>query len=270
MNRENIVTYNYLEDFINKIRSKGRYSFTWSEAKNQFDISDKALNQALYRLKTKKMIAQVRKGFYAIITPEYSNRGMIPVNLFVDDLMKSLNKRYYVGLLSAAALHGASHQQPMEYFIITEKPALRNIKNKKLKINFFVKKHWSDEDLIQKKTDAGYINVSTPELTALDLFYYLDSFGINRIVTIIQELMEEIKVSTLSKTAKNYPQVSAIQRLGFLLDKELHNEKLAEPLLKIVTERKHQLVPLALNKTKEGSIDEKWKVIQNIQIESDL
>lgn len=270
MSRQSTVTYNYLEDFINKIRSKGRYSFTWIEAKNQFDISDKALNQALYRLKAKKMIAQIRKGFYAIITPEYSNRGMLPVNLFVDDMMKALNKRYYVGLLSAAALHGASHQQPMEYFIVTEKPALRNIKNKKLKINFFVKKHWSDEDIIQKKTDAGYINVSTPELTALDLFYYLDSFGINKIVTIIQELMAEIKISNLAKTAKYYPQVSAIQRLGYLLDKELDNKKLAEPLMKIAIERKHQLVPLALNKTKKGTVDEKWKVIQNIQIESDL
>jgi predicted transcriptional regulator of viral defense system len=160
------ISYNYLEDYLNKIRSQGRYAFTWLEVKEQFDISDKALNQTLYRLKSKKRIAQIRKGFYAIITPEYSNYGMLPVNLFIDDMMKSLNKRYYVGLISAAALHGAAHQQPMEYYVITEKPALRDIKNKKLKINFYVKKEWVDEDVMQKKTDAGYINVSSPELTA--------------------------------------------------------------------------------------------------------
>ncbi|MEI9912620.1 MAG: type IV toxin-antitoxin system AbiEi family antitoxin [Bacteroidota bacterium] len=114
-------SYNYLEDYLNKIRSQGRYAFTWIELKDQFDISDKALNQTLYRLKIKKKIAQIRKGFYAIITPEYSRQGMLPVNLFIDDLMKSLNKRYYVGLISAAALHGAAHQQPMEFFVITEK-----------------------------------------------------------------------------------------------------------------------------------------------------
>ncbi|MET0637788.1 MAG: type IV toxin-antitoxin system AbiEi family antitoxin [Chitinophagaceae bacterium] len=65
--------------------------------------------------------------------------------------MNSLNKKYYVGLLSAAALYGAAHQQPMEFFVITEKPALRNIKSKKLKINFYVKKQWATEDIIQKK-----------------------------------------------------------------------------------------------------------------------
>lgn len=268
--KESAVTYNYLEDYLNKIRSKGRYSFTWAEAKKQFDVSDKALNQAIYRLKAKKTVAQIRKGFYAIITPEYSNRGMIPANLFIDDMMKSLNKRYYIGLISAAALYGASHQQPMEFFVVTGKPAMRDIKNKKLKINFYVKKQWLDEDIIQKKTEAGYINVSSPELTALDLFYYLDSFGINKIVTILQELVDEIKISNLIKTAKNYPQISAIQRLGFLLDKELNNERLSDPLLKIVNERNHQIVPLALNKGKEGVVDEKWKIICNIKVESDL
>lgn len=124
-------TNNYLEDYLIKVRSKGKYSFTWSEAKAQFDISDKALNQSIYRLKTKKRVAQIRKGFYAIIAPEYSNSGMIPVHLFIDDIMKSLNIHYYVGLISAAALHGTAHQQPMEYFVITEKPAMRDIKNKK-------------------------------------------------------------------------------------------------------------------------------------------
>jgi hypothetical protein len=43
---------------------------------------------------------------------------MLPINLFIDDMMKSLNKRYYVGLISAAALHGAAHQKPMEYYVI--------------------------------------------------------------------------------------------------------------------------------------------------------
>lgn len=263
-------TNNYLEDYLNRVRSKGRYSFTWSEAKSQFDISDKALNQSLYRLKAKKRVAQIRHGFYAIITPEHSSRGMIPVHLFIDDMMKSLGRRYYVGLISAAALHGAAHQQPMEYFVVTEKPALRDIKNKKLKINFYVKKDWSDDDIIQKKTEAGYINVSSPELTALDLFYYQESFGINKITSILKELVEEMKVANLIKTAKNYPQTPSIQRLGYLLDKELGNTKLSKPLFKILSDRKHVTVPLSIDKNKEGKVDEKWKVIKNMKVESDL
>lgn len=264
------LQYNYLEDFINKIRSVGRYSFSLAEIKQQFDTSDKAISQNLYRLKTKKQVAQIRKGFYAIITPEYSHQGMIPPTLFIDDLMQSLNKRYYIGLLSAAALHGAAHQQPMEFFVITEKPALRKINTKKLKIIFYVKKDWADEDIINKKTDSGNIKVSTPELTALDLLYYNNNIGINNTATVLKELMTEIKPAELTKTAKRYPQVAAIQKLGYLLDKEIGNEKLADALSKALSSKIIFPVALSSQKSKAAAVDEKWKVIKNVQIESDL
>ncbi|MBN8687721.1 MAG: type IV toxin-antitoxin system AbiEi family antitoxin [Chitinophagales bacterium] len=264
------VQYKYLEDFIHKVRSIGRYSFSLAEVKEKFPISDKAIHQSLYRLKVKSQIAQIRKGFYAIISPEYSNQGMVPPPLFIDDLMRSLNKRYYVGLLSAAALHGAAHQQPMEFFVITEKPALRKINSKKLKLNFYIKKDWGDEDIIKKKTDAGNINVSTPELTALDLLYYTDNIGINNTVSILKELLSEIKPSELTNTAKRYPQTAAIQRLGYLLDKELANEKLSDALIKALKGRNIFPVSLSNQKSKSAEIDDKWKVIKNINIESDL
>lgn len=171
----NEVKYANLEDFINEVRAKGRYSFALDELKSIFDQSDKAVNQSLFRLKNKRKIAQIRKGYYAILSPEFSRQQMVPPYLFIDDLMHSLKKPYYVGLLSAAALYGAAHQQPMEYFVIVKRPALRDIKNKKIKINFFVKKQWRKQDIVQKKTDAGYINVSSPELTTLDLLYYIEA-----------------------------------------------------------------------------------------------
>jgi predicted transcriptional regulator of viral defense system len=153
---------------------------------------------------------------------------------------------------------------------VTERPALRAIKNKKLKINFFVKKEWLDEDVIQKKTDSGYINVSSPELTALDLLYYLETIGLNRALTILQELSTEIKVTNLVKVAKRYPQTVAIQRLGYLLDKELHHHKFAEPLLKVLNDRKYFPASLSLSKNSGGEIDSQWKVIKNAIPDSDL
>lgn len=35
--------------------------------------------------------------------------------------MKFLGQPYYVGLLSAAALHGAAHHQPQEFQVVTNK-----------------------------------------------------------------------------------------------------------------------------------------------------
>ena len=265
-----VQTYNYLEDYLDAVRAKGRYAFTLDELKDKFDITDKAILQNLYRLKFKKKIVQIRKGFYTLLPAEYSNYGIIPSNMFIDDMMLSLNKKYYLGLISAAAIHGASHQQSMETFVITEKPALRDIRNKKLKINFLVKNEWNKEDVKQVKTDAGYINVSSPELTALDLLYYVDKLGINRVITILKELIEVIKPSTLSRTAKNYSQTAAVQRLGYLLEYELGNEKLSQALYSTIADKKGTNIPLMPGKNKSGNTNTKWRIINNINIESDL
>lgn len=268
--KKKVATTHNLDSFLTSVRTKGRYCFGLEELKTTLQLSDKAANQALFRAKSKSKIVQVRKGFYAILTPEYSNRGMLPANLFIDDMMALLHKRYYIGLLSAAALHGAAHQQPMETFVITQKPALRQIKNKNLKINFMVKKDWANEFIVKKKTEAGYINVSSAELTALDLFYYTGVVSVNNIVTILTELMEEIKAPQLQKAASEFPQVAAIQRLGFIMDDILKNEKLAAALERAVKNKKTFPVALTNSKVKEGRFNDKWKVFQNTTIEADI
>lgn len=268
--RTEVQSYNYLEEYIDAVRAKGRYAFTLEELKDKFEITDKALLQSLYRLKLKNKIVQIRKGFYTLLPAEYSNYGVIPSNMFIDDMMVSLNKKYYLGLISAAAINGASHQQSMETFVITEKPALRDIKNKKLKINFLVKNEWNKEDIKQIKTDAGYINVSSPELTALDLLYYVDKLGMNRVITILKELIEEMKPSILTRTAKKYSQTAAVQRLGYLLEYELGNEKLSQAIYQTIADKKGTNIPLMPGKNKKGNTNTKWRIINNINIESDL
>jgi predicted transcriptional regulator of viral defense system len=182
--------------------------------------------------------------------------------------MKSLDKPYYVGLLSAAALHGAAHQQPMGYTVITQSPAPRSID--RLKIVFFSRQDFLQDGIIQKKTPAGYINVSSPELTALDFFDYIHKFGINRITTVLQELAEAMKPAPLLKIARKYPNTAAIQRLGYILEQEASAEKLSDSLWKALNERTCFPVPLSPQKEKRGEIDGKWKIIKNMKIESDL
>lgn len=256
--------------FLLELQSIGRYSFSFEELRARFSMSEEALLQGIYRYKTKNQIAQIRKGYYAIIPPEYSKQGMLSPYLFIDDLMKTLNKTYYVALLSAAALHGAAHQQPMEFFVITETPAPRSINNKKLKISFISKNKWEQGDIVQKTTKTGYINVSSPELTALDLLAYIEKIGINRAMTILQELAPIMKVSVLSRTAKRYPSTSVIQRLGYLLGSVLNEKQLADALQKVLSNRIVVPVLLIVQKQKQGEMDENWKVIINSDIESDL
>ncbi len=264
------TTYNYLERYLNNIRSQGRYSFTLEELQQEFNLSYRAIKQNLYRLKLKKAIAQVRQGFYVVIPPEYSNQGMLPPTMFIDDLMKSLNKHYYISHLSAAAMFGAAHQQPMVFTVTTETPAPRSIKTKKLIIDFYSKKLWPKEGVIQKKTNAGYVSVSLPELTALDLLEKSHIFGINRIATILNELSEEMNSSNLINIASQFTNNAAIQRLGFILEKVVKNEKLTENLWKVLSKRKFSTIPLSPKKEKRGTSTNRWKVIENMKIESDI
>jgi len=261
--------YNYIEDYLLTVRSRGCYTVTQNELLERFYISPKALNQSLFRLKSKKQIAQIRKGFYAIIPPEYSHQGMLPVYLFADDLMKSLKKNYYLGFYSAAAIHGAGHQQPMESQIIIERPALREIKNDKLSISFFTRNKWNTSDIIDKKTDAGYVKVSSPELTALDLVSYSSKIGgLNRMLPILEDLAEIMKPSKLYRTAKRYNKITVVQRLGFLLNTVIGSGELSAALKKLLRESDYNIIPLSIvHKNKEGEVNTDWKIIINSDLQ---
>lgn len=266
------TNYAYLEDFINELRSNGRYAFSLQEVRNQFDQSDQAIKKALQRLKKKKEIALIRNEFYVVITPEYRSKGILPPSLFISELMKFLEKDYYIGLLNAASYYGAAHQQPQSFSVITMKPSLRNINNDNLKINFYIKKEWSKDDIIQKKVDTGYINVSSPELTALDLVCYFDhAGGLNRIATVLEELCESIDATKLLDISKRYSPITAIQRLGFLLEEILDMRDLSDPIKEHLKTVKYFPILLRPQKEKTEMITgNDWKVVQNIEIETDL
>lgn len=264
--------YGYIEEFIGNLRSEGRYAFCVKELRDKFDQSDEAIKKALQRLKKKKQVALIRNEFYVVITPEYSNKGILPPSLFIDALMKFLQKDYYVGLLNAASYYGAAHQQPQSYSVITTKPSLRNINKDNLKINFYTKKEWHKEDITKRKVNTGYLNVSTPELTALDLVNYFEqSGGLNRVTTILEELCETIDVIKLIDAVKRYSPISAIQRIGFLLEEILNKRDLSNPIKDYLQTVKYFPVLLRPQKGKhEMTTGNVWKVVQNVQIEIDL
>jgi len=263
------TSYNDWNLLFNNYLKHGKYTFTYEEISKQFSLSDTAISLQLLYYSRKKRIFQIRKGFYGILTSENSAGGILPFDLFIDSLMKHLNKPYYVALLSAAALHGAAHQKPMVDFVISQTPAPRSIVNKKMKLYFVSKNLWEQSGIVQMKTRAGYINVSSPELTAFDLVIYSSKFGVNRVATVLQELYEVMKPVALKRIAE-MQETATVQRLGYILDRIVENERLSNVLLKILENRKVFPVPLSVKKPKRGEIDEKWKIIINMQIETDL
>ena len=55
----------------------------------------------------KRRLVVPRRGFFVIVPLEYRQSAAPPPDWYIDALMKSCGRQYYVGLLSAAALHGA-------------------------------------------------------------------------------------------------------------------------------------------------------------------
>jgi predicted transcriptional regulator of viral defense system len=69
------------------------------------------------------------------------------------------------------------------------------------------------------KTDAGAMNVSSPELTALDLLRYPHAAGgVDHIATTLSDLGASIDARKLAALSSVFER-SVVQRLGFLLDR---------------------------------------------------
>jgi predicted transcriptional regulator of viral defense system len=262
--------YEYIDDYLLKIRSKGRFSFTFEELNSTFNSSEQAIRKKLYRLKADNKIAIIRKDFYAVLPPEYAKNGSLPVFMYIDDLMKYLERDYYLGLYTAASLYGAAHQQPMEYQVIVQSP-MRAIVENNTRINFLVRKAWDQDGIEKKNSAAGYFNVSSPELTALDFMSFNGKIGgISRIVPILGELIEEIKPSRMYKIASGYPQISSLQRLGYLYDKIFDRQDLAISIQRALKGKAIQNILLSIASPRQSNIDRDWKVDVNVIIENDL
>jgi predicted transcriptional regulator of viral defense system len=264
-----------IKDWIDDLQKRGRMSFSRQEVVTNFPLlSEQAIRNALNRLATKNSIVSVWKGFYVIVSLKYALRKILPPELYIDDLMKFLNRPYYVGLLNAAAFYGAAHQQPQQFSVLSILPALRDTTKKDIRINFVatrkdIPRRW----LKPFKTETGLVQVSSPELTATDLITYQKEVGgLNRTSTVLSELAESLNFTKLDNDFFEYVPKSTIQRLGYLLEHPLEQNILANTLYEKAQKFncKFQQIPLKYcNKTEHCKVDTKWKIIINEQIDID-
>ncbi len=261
-----------VKNYIKELLSFEEYSFSWSELKNYSDKSDIALRRELFRLTTKNEIINLRRDFYLIIPPRYSALGRLPLDLYADKLFKFLKKDYYIGLFSAAKYHGAAHQQVQKDYILSSPPALLDISKKNIKLEFHTVSVWPEKNVLDKRSDAGIFKISSPALTAADLINnQLKIGGINRIFTVIEELSEEIILSDLKELLSWYPNVSNLQRLGFILEQVKSDQEILKIVYDHISSKGFYPVLLSPEKGKKaGAVNNRWKVDVNIKPESDL
>lgn len=216
--------------------SDGRVVFSREDALRELGISKHAFLAAAERQQRRKHLIHPQNGFYIIVPPQYLAWEAPPPTWYIDGLMQHKHYRYYVGLLKAAELHGASHQAVMEFQVITGKQ-LPRIRIGRSAIAFYYRKNMSavTNAIEERKTDTGNMKVSSIELTLLDLIRYPHGGGgLDNVVTVLSELSDRINPSKLSKISSAFER-SIVQRLGYLLDRFAKRE-LTRPLFKAISQ----------------------------------
>jgi predicted transcriptional regulator of viral defense system len=259
-------TARWVEDLL----TNGRYTFSRKEIQRALGISPRAAYLALHRMVKDTRLVMPKSGFYVVVDPQYRTVGTPPAHWFIHSFMEYLKTPYYVGLLSAAELHGAAHHRPQEFQVMlpskTARPRPITIKN--LRIRFFSKNLFDRSETTQVKTPTGYETVSTPETTAWDLVrYYKSAGGLDNVITVLSELGEKIDAGKLLTIAKRHEDSFVARRLGWLLDR-VGQKNLTLGLLKWVGDKDVPCIPLdSSERLEKAPQDKKWRVLVNTKLE---
>jgi len=257
-----------LNKWVEGIQARGYYSFSREQAEADTGRSFVATQSALRRLKEQGRIVSPRRGFYVLVPAEYREIGSPPASWFVDDLMRHIGQPYYVGLLSAAAIHGAAHQQPMTFQVVTDRPT-RAVRIGKVQLGFSMNRHMELLPVTVRQTETGTMRLATPETTAYDLVRYPAEAGHwNNVAMVLSELAESLVAKRLVQVAP-LVRVPDVQRLGHLLD-VLGFDGLTGSLVEWLKRRSPRALPLQSGAGTEGEFDCRWKVWTNVELEVDL
>ena len=260
--------------WINQRAMRGKNFFTKEDFRSAFqNVSDISLSVALNRLADGQWIMSPWQNFYVVMPIQYKLKGVVPPSFYIDDLMSFLGRNYYVSLLSAAALNGAGHQRSMSFFVTADGAPLRNGVRNGTKILLSKRKTIDMRWVRQVRTEGGYMNVSAPLMTILDLIMDENKIGgLSRAAEVIAELTETLVFDeTYMDLFRDYSP-SVLQRLGHILS-NLGQVEMEDKLFAICTKMglKFRYVKLKASKESlEGDLrDDKWKVIINEKIEID-
>jgi predicted transcriptional regulator of viral defense system len=266
----------HFKEYIKTVRAKGHQAFTTTQALSDLGISRNALNCGMYKLKKSGDIISPARNLYVIVPPEYQNLGGLPADELIPMLMRHWGLHYYVGLLSAALYHGASHQKPQLFQVVTGKQ-LKSLTFGKVKITF-IYKHSLTHSPTQKFTvKTGYLDIATPELTVMDLLLYPQhAGGLNHIATVLSELIETVIPEKMMELITSSGEKAWIQRLGYILEhiepmETKNRDKLVALIQDYLVGQPKSLIALAPElPTKSMPRNYRWMIIENTNIESDL
>ena len=256
-----------LQECIRGYIKNGKFFFTQEEALAKTGLEPELFWVQAHRLVKRGSIKRLRSSFFMIIPDEYLNFGSLPTHWIIDSLMKYLGQSYYVGLLSAGAIYGATAQVPMTFQVITNSQT-REILLERKRIEFYVSKNIALAQISRITVPTGTVAISTKEQTMIDLVRFYKVAGyLSNVASVVKRLAEEAKMPELARVLKVEKNLSAIQRLGYILE-TTQFPRLAEVVENELAKRSIRYVLLRPDYfVKTGEKAKRWKVILNDTLE---
>lgn len=249
--------------------ASGVHAFTTDDAAAAAGIKSGSARPALARLIKNRLAFSPARGLYVPIPPEYRSWGVVPAAHFIDALMAHLDRRYYVGYLSAAEVHGTAHQRPQVFQVVVDRD-LRDRGSGRVRLRFISNRDAGELPVIRTNTPTGTMAVATPELTALDLINRPKNGGaLHNVATVLIDLAQDRKLDDeqLAVLASKFP-VAASRRVGWIV--EHFTDVGLDALARAVSTAVEEPSKLDQHGPRSGSVDRRWRVRLNREIEPDL
>ncbi|MDA8117869.1 MAG: type IV toxin-antitoxin system AbiEi family antitoxin [Actinomycetota bacterium] len=261
-----------------EVVGRGISALTLDQVIDLTGLSRGAAREAMRRARVAGHFFAPAPGLYVPIPSEFSSWGVVPAMDFIDQLMGFLGRSYYVGLLSAAELHGAAHQRPQVFQVMVDR-SLADRDIERVRLRFHERAHLDDVPVVLRNSRTASVRVSSPEATVFDLAERpKDSGSLDNVATIYGELVEESKLDAakLVEVASLYP-LAVVRRVGWLLDSVssyADASALSEPLHDFVVansvKERRAVDLLAAGGPRRGEADARWGLVINAEVEPDL
>lgn len=264
-----------IRTWLDERERSGTIFFSRKEIQRAFPQKEyNVLSSELSRLCARRVLANVLNGFYVKIPVRYAADGIVPPEYYIDQLMGCLGRPYYISLTSAAQLFGAAHQAPQRCCVFTTRPVMSTSADKNPSIFWGYRREIPLPLLIQRNSETAAVNYSSPELTAVDLVQYSQYIGgLSRASTVLAELMDSTDFANANPYLYQFTSLSTFQRLGYLIEGILENQKQADALHQRLREAQFSFRWTALSRQKPADDtmprSSRWKVIVNTDIQVD-
>lgn len=260
--------------WIEQREKTGLPCFSIDEVRTAFpDLSANVVTMSLSRYRAKGRLQAVHRGFFVVIPPHYALQGRVPDSYYVTQLMAYLKKPYYVSLLSAASLWGASHQAVMLTHLMTRLPQSSTSREKNNTLRWFYRSEIPQEFLVSKNGETAPVVYSNAELTAVDLVHWSKKIGgLSAVATVLAELREVTNFAGAADGVFRTTDVSDVQRLGYLYEVVLgdcdQGAVIYDELKKLAPTLRNVLLVTCGSKERVRR-DSRWHIDVNEEIEVD-